>query len=162
MATPRRIFTVTGTSTAPATASTTRQASASSSIRCAPAPVFVTFRTGQPKFMSTMSAPAASTMRAASAMARGLGAEDLDRERVLVGRDAQVAERALVAVLDPGRGDHLGADETGSEAPSLPPKRLDRDAGHRCEDDPRGYLDGADRPPLLEVYRHPAMVSAAI
>ena len=51
--------------------STTRQASVASSIRCAPAPVFVTFRTGQPKFMSTMSAPAASTIRAASAIGPG-------------------------------------------------------------------------------------------
>ena len=37
----------------------------------APAPVFVTFCTGQPKLMSTMSAPAASTIRAASAIAAG-------------------------------------------------------------------------------------------
>ena len=32
-----------------------------------------------------------------------VGAEDLDRERVLVGGDAQVAERALVPVLDSRR-----------------------------------------------------------
>ena len=69
--TPRRIFTVTGTGTADATASVIRQASAGSSSRWAPAPVFVTFRTGQPKFMSTTSAPAAATMRAASAIAPG-------------------------------------------------------------------------------------------
>ena len=111
--------------------------------------------------MSTMSAPAASTIRAASAIARGIRAEDLDRERVLVGRDAQVAERALVAMLDPRRGDHLRADETGAEAPSLAAKRLDADAGHRREHDPRRHLDAADRPRLLEVHRHRAMVSAA-
>jgi hypothetical protein len=90
-----------------------------------------------------------------------LGAEDLDRERMLVGRDTQVAEGALVAVLDPGRGDHLRADETGAEPSPLAPKRLDRDAGHRRQHDPRGHLDRADRPWLLEIYRHRAMVSVA-
>ena len=68
---PRRIFTVTGTSTAAATALTIRPARAGSSRSVAPAPVFVTLRTGQPKLMSTMSAPASSTMRAASAMTPG-------------------------------------------------------------------------------------------
>jgi hypothetical protein len=69
---PRRIFTVTGTSTAPATASTMRAACAppsASSVQ--PAPVFVTLRTGQPMLMSTRSAPAATTMRAASASSGG-------------------------------------------------------------------------------------------
>ena len=33
----------------------------------------------------------------------GVGAEDLDRQRMLVGGDAQVAERLLVAVLDARR-----------------------------------------------------------
>src|SRR5207249_1307018 len=37
----------------------------------APAPVFVTFFTGHPKLMSTRSAPAASTIRAASAITAG-------------------------------------------------------------------------------------------
>ena len=69
--TPRRIFTLTGTSTASATAATMRHAWPPSSSRLAPAPVFVTFFTGQPKLMSTRSAPAASTMRAASAIAAG-------------------------------------------------------------------------------------------
>ncbi len=69
--TPRRIFTLRGTATAPETASTIRQAWSGSSSRLAPAPVFVTFFTGQPKLMSTRSAPAASTMRAASAIAAG-------------------------------------------------------------------------------------------
>ena len=68
---PRRIFTETGTSTASATDETMRQASSGSSSSVAPAPVFVTLRTGQPKLMSTRSAPAASTMRAASAIVSG-------------------------------------------------------------------------------------------
>ena len=69
--TPRRIFTLTGTDTAPATASTIRHARSGSASSVAPAPVFVTFRTGQPKLTSTRSAPAASTMRAASAITAG-------------------------------------------------------------------------------------------
>ena len=68
---PRRSLTVTGTDTADATASTTRQARSGSSSSVAPAPVFVTFLTGHPKLMSTMSAPASSTIAAAFAMTGG-------------------------------------------------------------------------------------------
>ena len=75
--------------------------------------------------------------------ARGLGhrarlrAEDLDRERMLVGGDAQVAERPLVAVLDPRAAHHLRADEArrrtaapggGTPARSLPPSARARAA----------------------------------
>jgi hypothetical protein len=42
-----------------------------SSKSVAPAPVFVTFRTGHPKLMSTMSAPAATTILAAPAITAG-------------------------------------------------------------------------------------------
>ena len=82
---------------------------------------------------------------------RGVGAEDLDRQRVLVGADAQVAERPLVAVLDPRAGDHLRADEPGAEAASLAPEGLDADPGHRGQNDPRGNLDGADLPALAQI-----------
>ena len=68
---PRRIFTETGSEIAFATDSTIAHARAGSSRQCAPAPVFVTLRTGQPKLMSTMSAPASSTIRAASAITPG-------------------------------------------------------------------------------------------
>ena len=68
---PRRIFTDTGTETAFATAETTAHARTGSSSSVAPAPVFVTFLTGQPKLTSTMSAPASSTIRAASAITSG-------------------------------------------------------------------------------------------
>ena len=68
---PRRILTVTGTETASATAEITRQARSGSSSSVAPAPVFVTFLTGQPKLTSTRSAPASSTIRAASAITSG-------------------------------------------------------------------------------------------
>jgi hypothetical protein len=145
--TPRRIFTVTGIETAAATASVMRAAwSPSPSIRCPPAPVFVTFLTGHPMFMSSRSAPAASTIRAASAIRSGSEPEDLDRQRPLVARDAQVAQRALVRVVQPARRDHLGAHQACTEAAALPAEGLDGDAGHRRQDDPARDLDRPDRP----------------
>ena len=87
-----------------------------------------------------------------------VGAEDLDRERVLVGGDAEIAERLLVSVLDAGAGDHLGADEPGPEPPSLAPERLHADACHRRQHEARRHLDGADVPALSEIDCHAAMV----
>ena len=90
-----------------------------------------------------MSAPAASTIRAASAIARRVGAEDLDRERVLVGAHPEVAERPLVPVLDPGHRDHLGADEAGPVAAALAAERLHADARHRRQNQAAGDVDAA-------------------
>ena len=93
---------------------------------------------------------------------RGLGhrrrvrAEDLDRERMLVAGDPQVAERALVPVLDPGDRDHLRADEPGAVAAALAAERLDADARHRREHDPARDLDPAEVPVLVEIDRHRA------
>ena len=84
----------------------------------------------------------------------GVRAEDLDRERMLVRRDAQVPERLLVAVLDAGARDHLRADEARSEAASLAPKCLHADARHRREHEPRRHLDGVDEPAFPEVDLH--------
>ena len=106
-----------------------------------------------------MSAPAASTIRAASAIARRVGAEDLDRERVLVGADPEIAERPLVPVLDPGHRDHLGADEAGAVAAPLAAKCLHADARHRRQNQAAGNLDAAERPVLTKVDVHdPQMV----
>jgi transcription elongation factor GreA len=85
---------------------------------------------------------------------RGIGAEQLDGERMLVGGDAEVAERALVAVLDARAADHLRAHETGSEAPSLAAKGLHADAGHRREHEACGDLHVPDRPRLAQADRH--------
>ena len=71
--------------------------------------------------MSTRSAPAASTIRAASAMTQRID-EDLDRERMLVGSDTQIAQRALVLVVEPGAAHHLRADEPGAVAAPLAAK----------------------------------------
>src|SRR5262249_4126722 len=84
------------------------------------------------------------------------GSEDLDRERVLVGCHAQVAERALVPVLDPGTGNHLGADEACTEAASLAAESLHADAGHRGEHDARRHRDVSDPPALGQPVPHAA------
>ena len=147
---PRRILTETGRSTASAIAATMRHARSGSSSSVAPAPVFVTFLTGQPKLTSTMSAPAAATIFAASAIVLGVRAEELDRKRVLVRGNPQIPERLLVAVLDSGAGDHFGADEAGPESASLPPERLHADAGHRRKDEPGRHVDRADLPALAK------------
>ena len=84
----------------------------------------------------------------------GVGAEDLDRERMLVGGDAQVVHRALVAVLDPGHRDHLGADEPGAVATALTTKCLHADARHRREDEAAGDLDLSDEPVCCKIDFH--------
>ena len=145
-ATPRRIFTETGRLVAPATASTSRQAWSGSSSSEAPAPVFVTLRTGQPKFMSTMSAPAASTIRAASIIATGSEPKIWIASGMLVGPHPQVPERLLVAVLDARDRDHLRADETRAEPAALAAKRLHADARHRRQNEARGDLDVPEPP----------------
>src|SRR5213594_1485484 len=68
---PARIFTVTGIVTALAIALMTAAACSGSRIRLQPALCFAIFGTGQPMFTSTMSAPMASTIRAASAIRPG-------------------------------------------------------------------------------------------
>ncbi len=78
---------------------------------------------------------------------------------MLVGRDAQVPEGALVAVLDAGAADHLGADQTRSEAPPLPAKGLHADARHGRQDEARRDLDLSDRPGLAQVDIHGADAS---
>ena len=83
-----------------------------------------------------------------------VGAEDLDRERMLVRAHPQVAERLLVPVLDPGHGDHLGADEARPVAAALPAKGLHRHACHRRQHDAARDVDGADPPGVLEVDVH--------
>jgi hypothetical protein len=57
---PVRIFSVTGTSTAPTTASRMRATSASSRSRAEPAATLQTFFAGQPMLMSMSSAPCAA------------------------------------------------------------------------------------------------------
>ena len=84
------------------------------------------------------------------AHARGLGdrgrirSEDLHREGMLVAGDAQVAERARVAVREAAGRDHLRAHEARAEAASLPPEGLHGDSRHRREHDARGNLHLAD------------------
>ena len=85
---------------------------------------------------------------------RGIRAEDLDCQRMLVAGHPEVAERPLVPVLDPGAADHLGADEAGPEPASLAAKRLHADSRHRGQDDAGRHLHRADPPGLAEVDVH--------
>ena len=66
-----RIFTVTGTSTAAATASTIASASAGSAISAEPAATSQTFLAGQPMLTSITCAPRSTLKRAASAIIAG-------------------------------------------------------------------------------------------
>ena len=68
---PARILTVTGMRTARHIARTMAAACDGSRIRVHPALCFAIFGTGQPMFTSTMSAPIASTTRAAAAILPG-------------------------------------------------------------------------------------------
>ena len=92
--------------------------------------------------------------------ARGLGhqrrlrAEDLHRERMLVGGDSQIAERAFVAVVNARAADHLRAHEAGAEAATLPPERLHADARHRREHEARRHLDAANPPGRTQIQTH--------
>ena len=150
-AVPRRIFTETGSAVAPATASTIRAAWSGSSRSEAPAPVFVTFLHGAAEVdVDDVRAGRLDHPRRLGHRDR-VGAEDLDRERVLVGGDAQVAERLFVAVLDSRDGDHLRADEPGAVAAALPAECLDAHAGHRSEHEPARDLDAAEGPGLVEI-----------
>ena len=68
---PIRVLIVTGTAEALTTARITRAARAGSLSMEAPAPVLATFGTQQPMLISMISAPAAATTRAASAIMSG-------------------------------------------------------------------------------------------
>ena len=81
---------------------------------------------------------------------------------MLVGGDAEVPECLLVAVLDPGAADHLGAHEPGAVATSLATERLHADTRHRRQDEARGHLDGPDSPAFAEVDHGRRMVLAAV
>ena len=96
--------------------------------------------------MSTMSAPAAATIRAASAIATGSEPKIWIASGCSSAADPEVAERPLVAVLDPGHRDHLRADEPGAVAAALAAKGLHTDPCHRRQDEAAGDLDVAEEP----------------
>ena len=147
---PRRIFTVTGTATASATADD----DPAGAIR-----VLEQRRTGAglrdlPDRAAEVDVDDVGARVLDHARGLGhdgrLGAEDLHCERVLVRADQQVAERALVPYERPGAAHHLGADESCAEAASLASKGLHADACHRCEDEPGRDLDRPDPPGCCE------------
>ena len=148
---PRRIFTETGTSTASATAATiaarpvgvVEQGRARAGLR------HLAHRAAEVD-VDDVGAGVLDHPRRLRHQRR-LGAEDLHRERVLVGGDPQVAERPLVPVVEPGAADHLRADEPGAEPPSLSAERLHAHARHRREHEARRHLDGPDPPGGMQI-----------
>ena len=83
-----------------------------------------------------------------------LGAEDLHCEGALVATDAKVAERALVPVAQACAADHLGADQTGTEPPTLTPERLHAHPGHGREHYAARDRDRPDVPRGLDIHGH--------
>ena len=75
---------------------------------------------------------------------------------MLVCADPQVAEGALVSVLDAGAAHHLRADEPGPETAPLAAERLHAHARHRREDQARRDPNVADPPGRTEIYLHRA------
>ncbi len=103
-----RIFSVTGTATARTVAARIAAAAASSRISAEPACwPSATFFTGQPKLMSIRSAPRSTASRAASAIASGLAAGELERADAT--RAIHLGHRQRLLVLADHRpgGDHL-------------------------------------------------------
>jgi hypothetical protein len=75
----------------------------------------------------------------------GIVAKELDRDRVLVGVDAhQLAQGALVAVVQTEAGDHLGDGQPRAVALCLQAHEPVADPGQRRQKDAIGDLDSAD------------------
>ena len=112
----------------------------------APAPVFSTFGTGQPMLRSISAGPACGGDGRRLAHHVGVGAEELDRDRALVGVDAQhLLDRAPVAVRDREARDHLRDRQPGAVALRLQAHEPVADPGERREQDPVRDLDVRDR-----------------
>src|SRR3954451_2522789 len=78
-------------------------------------------------------------------------AEELDRDRVLVGVDAQeFAQRALVAVLDPEARDHLGHGKASTLAARLHSDEPVADARQRRQDRTVREADASELPGLVD------------
>ena len=78
-------------------------------------------------------------------------AEELDRQGMLVGGHAEVAEGLLVAMLDARTAHHLGANEARAVPPPLASEGLDAHAGHGGEHESGRHFDPADAPGSPEV-----------
>ena len=127
---PDRSFTVTGRPS-PRPRPARPRGPVGSSSSAAPAPVFRTFFTGQPKLRSISRGPAGRD-RGGLAHHGRVAAEELDRDRPLVGVDPQhLLERAPVAVGDREARDHLGDREPSPVAVRLQAHEPVADPGER-------------------------------
>ena len=113
-------------------------ASSRSPISAAPAQPLSTLLAGQPMLMSQTSAPSSSTTRAASAMVRGVGAVDLDRERPLLVDEVHQLARLRVAADDRLGGDELHRHQPdAADAPHDQAEVAVGDPRHRREEERR-------------------------
>ncbi len=149
---PGRSLTVTGRPEPSAAALAIATALSGSSSSAAPAPVLQTLRTGQPMLRSIRSAPAPGHDLGRLAHHVGVVAEELHRDGVLVGVDAQeLADGALVAVLETEARHHLGHHEPGAVALGLQAHEPVADAGQRGEHQAVRQLVTAERPGVGEL-----------
>ncbi len=80
----------------------------------------------------------------------GVGAEQLEPERVLVLPVGEVVERAPVVVVHAVGGDHLRVDEPGPPAAHAAPERRRREAGHGSHEEPPLERESAEGERLEE------------
>src|SRR5205085_12115214 len=79
--------------------------------------------------------------------------------RVRVCPPADLPEVSPVPASDPGTRDHLGEDGPRPNPPSLPPKSLDGDPGHRGQHEAGRDRNPADVPGFAQIHLHgPARV----
>ena len=152
---PRRIFTETGTETASATARTIAAARSGSPRRGTGASLGHLLDRAAEVDVDEVGTRGLDHPRRLGHRRR-VAAKDLDRQRMLVGSDPEIAERALVAVLEPGAADHLRAHEPSPVPAPLAAKCLHAHTCHRGKDDACRDLDVADSPGCPQIYLHRA------
>ena len=113
--------------------------------------------------MSIRSAPASATIAGGRAHHLGILAEELDRDRVLVGMQAeQLLKGALVAVVEREARDHLRDGQARPVPPRLQPHEPVPDPRQGGEQDAVGDLDVADAEGRCERRLHASKVRSRL
>ena len=131
---PVRIFSVTGTSTAPTTASRMRPTSGSSFSSAEPAITLQTFLAGQPMLMSMICAPCVDVVARRFRHHRRVRARDLHRDRIDFAFVIGAAARLFRAPQQRIARHHLGHRHAGAHALAQLPERAIGHARHRRDD----------------------------
>ena len=153
---PVRSFTVTGRPLARAAARATATARSGSSSSAAPAPGLADLRHGAAHVDVDQVGAGLRDALGRRGHHVGIGAEQLDRHRVLVRMDAQqLGAGALVAVVDGVARHHLRDRQAGAVALGLEPHEPVADAGQRRQHDPVRDRDATERPRVCQRPLHP-------